>query len=227
MLVQMTSARRFNRWMADTLTPFINGSVLEAGAGIGNLTEYLFHPGSRYVAAELEPDHLEILTRRMQSRPGLTIAKCDLLQPDDLRPYRNQMDTVVCLNVLEHIAEDVCVLQNLYSCLRCGGHAVILVPQGPRAYGSLDRVLRHQRRYSKSELRSKLTAAGFHVDRMIEFNRITYPAWIFSSCIVKRKTLSGTQLRILDFLVPLWRRIDRFFPWPSTSLIAIASRDAC
>lgn len=227
MLVQMTSARRFNRWMADTLTPFVKGTVLEAGAGIGNLTEFLFRPGNCYVAAELDPEHLEQLTTRMHSQPGLTIAKCDLLDSDDLEPYRNQMDTVVCLNVLEHIGDDVRVLQNLRSCLRCGGHAIILVPQGPQAYGSLDQVLRHQRRYSKSELESKLRSAGFHVERVIEFNRITYPAWIFNSCILKRKTLSGTQLRIFDLFVPVWRRIDRFFPWPSTSLIAIASCNGC
>jgi 2-polyprenyl-3-methyl-5-hydroxy-6-metoxy-1,4-benzoquinol methylase len=227
MLVQMASARRFNRWMADTIAPFVKGDVLEAGAGIGNLTEFLFRPGSRYVAADLEEEHLEQLTRRMQSHPGVTIAKCDLLNSDDLAPYREQMDTVVCLNVLEHVDDDVAGLRSLRSCLRCGGRAVVLVPQAPRAYGSLDRVLGHHRRYSKSELHAKLLTAGFHLDRMIEFNRITYPGWILNSRILRRTTLSSTQLRCLDFLVPLWRRIDDFLPWPSTSLIAIASRDGC
>jgi 2-polyprenyl-3-methyl-5-hydroxy-6-metoxy-1,4-benzoquinol methylase len=227
MLVQMASARRFNRWMADTISPFISGVVLEAGAGIGSLTEVLFCPGSCHIAADHDENHLQQLAKRLGSQPGLTLARCDLLEPPDLRPYRDQVDTIICLNVLEHIEEDVLVLQNLRSCLRCGGRAVILVPQGSRAYGSLDRVLRHCRRYSKSELECKLAAAGLHLEKLIEFNRVTYPGWFLNSRILKRTTLSGTQLRIVDLLVPLWRRIDRFLPWPANSLIAIAARDGC
>jgi SAM-dependent methyltransferase len=225
MLVQMASAHRFNRWMADTIAPFIKGVVLEAGAGIGNLTEFLFHPGSCYVATELEDDHLELLRQRLGSQTGLTIAKCDLLEPLDLRPYQNAMDTVICLNVLEHIEDDAWVLRNLRLCLKSGGRAVILVPQGPRAYGSLDRVLQHCRRYSEAELGGKLIGAGFRVDQIIRFNRITYPGWLLNSRVLKRRTLSSMQLRLFDLLTPLWRRIDGLLPWPPTSLIAIASRD--
>ena len=227
MLVQMTSARRFNRWMADTLAPYIQGTVLEAGAGIGNLTAFLHRPGQSYIAAELEPEHLDALRARFPCRPGLTIARCDLLNPRDLRRYHSQIDTVVCLNVLEHIEDDVTALENLRLCLRCGGRAVILVPQGPRAYGTLDRVLHHCRRYTKPDLEDKIIIAGFRFENFIEFNRITFPGWILNSRILCRKTLSGAQLRLFDLLVPLWRRIDRFLPWPSTSLIAIASRHDC
>src|SRR5581483_8744931 len=227
MLVQMAGARRFNRWMADTIAPFVSGAVLEAGAGIGNLTEFLYRSENLYIAADLEDEHLALLSKRLQSCRGLTIAKCDLLNSNDLAPYRDQMDTVVCLNVLEHVEDDIAGLRGLLSCLRCGGRAVILVPQGPRAYGSLDRVLGHHRRYTKPELHAKLLAAGFHLNRMVEFNRITYPGWVLNSRTFRRITLSDMQLRLFDCLVPLWRRIDRFLPWPSTSLIAIASRDGC
>jgi 2-polyprenyl-3-methyl-5-hydroxy-6-metoxy-1,4-benzoquinol methylase len=227
MLVQMAGAYRFNQWMADTIAPFVNGAVFEAGAGIGTLTTLLFRPGGRYIAADLEPDHLHQLQTRLPRHPDLLIAECDLLKHSDLAPFSERIDTVVCLNVLEHIKDDVAVLRNLRSLLRCGGRAIILVPQGPSAYGSLDRVLRHFRRYSKSELESKIAAAGLHLERLMEFNRITYPGWFFNSRILKRRTLSGTQLRILDLLVPLSRRIDPFLPWPATSLIAVAARDGC
>ena len=227
MLVQMASARRFNRWMADTIAPYITGSVLEAGAGIGNLTRHLFHPGARYIAAELDDIHLQHLREHLGPQPDLTIAKCDLLDEDDLRAYRGAMDTIVCLNVLEHIDNDIGALHNLRSCLNCGGRAIILVPHGMRAFGRLDRVLGHHRRYSQSELSSKLTNTGFQVERILAFNRATYPGWILNSRILKRTTLSDTQLRIFDLLVPFWRRIDRLLPWPPTSLIAIASRHDC
>jgi hypothetical protein len=76
-------------------------------------------------------------------------------------------------------------------------------------------------------LYEKLVAAGFHVHRIIEFNRATYPGWILNSRFLRRTTLSSVQLRIFDLLVPVWRRLDRLLPWPATSLIAIASRDGC
>jgi SAM-dependent methyltransferase len=227
MLLQMASARRFNRWMADTIAPYVTGNVLEAGAGIGNLTRYLFRHGESYVAAELDDIHLRHLREHVGPQPGLTIAKCDLLDASDLSDYRARMDTVVCLNVLEHIDDDLSALQNLRSCLKCGGRAIILVPQGSRAFGSLDRVLGHHRRYSRPELNQKLSRVGFLVERILEFNRATYPGWILNSRILERTTLSDTQIRMFDSLVPLWRRIDRFLPWPPTSLIAIASRHDC
>src|SRR5579884_341148 len=220
MLVQMASARRFNGWMAVTVAPFVSGSVLEAGAGIGNLTEFLVEGSREYIAAEPERENLRLLAGRLGAHPGLRIVKCDVLEEGDLRDYYNAMDTIVCLNVLEHIEDDIAALRNLYSCLRCGGRAIILVPHGRRAYGNLDRVLGHYRRYTKAELQEKLALAGFHTERMMEFNRAAYPGWILNSRILKRTTLSGTQLRVFDFFVPLWRRIDRFLPWPATSLIA-------
>ncbi|HEX4751043.1 MAG TPA: class I SAM-dependent methyltransferase [Bryobacteraceae bacterium] len=221
MLVQMAGARRFNRWMADTIAPFVGGIVLEAGAGIGNLTEFLFRPGTPYVALELEEDHLQLIRERFGQQTGLTIAKCDLLEPLDLRPYRNAMDAIVCLNVLEHIYDDMSVLHNLRSCLSHNGRAIFLVPQGPAAYGSLDHVLEHCRRYSEYEFEGKLQCAGFRVQQMIPFNRATYPGWILNSRILKRKTLSSTQLRLFDATVPLWRGLDHLLPWPPTSLIAV------
>jgi SAM-dependent methyltransferase len=227
MLVQMASARRFNRWMADTIAPYVTGSVLEAGAGIGNLTRYLFVPGTTYVAAEIDDAHLQHLRDHLGPQPGLTIAKCDLLDACDLNAYRSALDTVICLNVIEHIDDDVRALQNLRSCLKCGGRAIVLVPQGAAAFGSIDRVLGHHRRYSKHDLRHKMELSGFHVDRILQFNRATYPGWLLNSRILRRTTLSSTQLRIFDLLVPLWRRIDSFLPWPPASLIAIATRHDC
>jgi SAM-dependent methyltransferase len=165
------------------------------------------------------------MQQRFGNRLGLTIAKCDLLEPLDVRPYRKAVDTVVCLNVLEHIGDDGSALCNLHSCLKPSGRGIFLVPQGPEAYGSLDRVLDHCRRYSEAELRDKLLAGGFRVRQMMPFNRATYPGWILNSRILKRKTLSSTQLRLFDAVIPIVRHVDRLLPWPPNSLIAIAERD--
>lgn len=226
MLVAMSGAKRFNQWMADTLLPFISGDVLELGAGIGNLTTMLCSGRQRYIATDLDAEALRHLRARVPHCPALETAKCDITKPSDFGRYRSSMDTVVCLNVLEHVEDDLTAMSNIYSCLKPGGRALILVPQGMRVFGSLDEVLEHRRRYSEIELQKKAAATGFRLERILRFNRTTYPAWFLNSRVLRRRSLSSMQLRLFDLLVPLWRRIDRFLPWPSTSLICIGLRES-
>jgi glycosyltransferase involved in cell wall biosynthesis/ubiquinone/menaquinone biosynthesis C-methylase UbiE len=224
MLRAMTGARRFNSWMADTLMPFVAGEVLEIGAGIGNLTALLCSGRERYIATDADEEHLMELRARLQNRPNLRVAFCDVLHPSELVPFSRRMDTVICLNVLEHIEDDIGGLRNIHSCLKNGGRAIILVPHNPAAFGTLDTVLGHYRRYTQEELNKKMASAGFRVERIIEFNRATYPGWLLNGRLLRRRTLSLVQLRIFDSLVPLWRRIDHVLPWPSTSIVGIGVR---
>lgn len=220
----MEDAGHFCRWIADVITPFLGSSVLEIGAGIGNLTRLLCSGRQEYIVTGRDDEYMHHLRRLMGHRPKLRAVVCDPANRADFEPFRGRMESVVCLNVLEHMPDDSAVLQNIYSSLKPGGRAVILVPQGARAFGTLDRVLGHFRRYSKLELEQRMSAAGLSVVRMLEFNRASYPGWIFNGKILKRHSLGRMQLAALNLMIPLLRRIDRFLPWPPTSLIAIGVR---
>jgi SAM-dependent methyltransferase len=220
-LHSLAAAPRFNRWMADTVAPFTGQRVLEIGAGIGNLTRTLIPRRARYVATDIDPEHLARLKTRFQHRPNLQVVPCDLSDPAAFAPLAGSMDTVVCLNVLEHVEDDLGALRNIHGALSSGGRAIILVPHDPRIFGSLDRALGHFRRYGRLELRDRMEAAGFAVERILEFNRVSRPAWRISGQWLERQTLGYWQLKAFDRLVWLWRRIDRFLPWPPTSIIAI------
>ena len=221
----LSGADRFNHWMADTISPYLGADVLELGAGMGNLTRVLARRRRRYVATDIDREHLARLRSCLHHRSNLQTMSCDVADPKDFEGFRGQMDSVVCLNVIEHIQDDGLALRNIYSALRPGGRALILVPQAATLYGTLDEALGHCRRYSKEELISKMTAAGFRLETLIEFNRITYPGWFISGRILRKRTLSRLQLSVFDRLVPLWRRIDRWLPWPSASIIGIGTRD--
>jgi len=214
----------FNRWMAETIRPFLGDTVLEIGAGIGNLTRHLAQRRRRYIVSDIDPEHLAHLRNRLHHRPNLVAARCDLTNAADFTPYAGQVDTVVCLNVLEHVTDDLGALRNLLTVLKPGGCAVVLVPQGQWAYGSLDIVLGHVRRYSKPEFIRRMEQAGFTVERVIEFNHVTLPGWFLSGRIFRLRSFSRFQLAVFDHLVWLWRRIDRFLPWGPTSLIAIGRK---
>ncbi len=224
-LATMSRAHRFNRWMADTIAPFIKGDVLEVGAGIGNLTMLLANDEHRYVATDTDEESLAELRRRMQYRRSIECRIFDFSKAEQIDLFRKSADTIVCLNVLEHVAEDQAALANMRECIRPGGMAIVLVPQDPNLFGSLDEVLEHKRRYTKEELSNKISSAGLRLVQMIEFNRATRPGWFLNSKVLRRTTISPLQLRFFDLLVPLWRRIDQQLPWPANSLIAIGVAD--
>ncbi|MBZ5728221.1 MAG: glycosyltransferase [Acidobacteriia bacterium] len=221
-----SDAPRFNRWMVDTIRPYLGKKVLEIGAGIGNLTRVLVARRRKYVATDLDLQHLERLRARLAGRPHLETALLDASRAEDYGPFRGQMDTVVCLNVLEHIEDDLGALRSMYATLQEEGRAVILVPEGQSIYGSLDKELGHCRRYSEEQLRRRMAEAGFAVDAMLRFNRISRPGWWLNGTILKRRTISRFQLKNFDRMVWLFRRIDAHLPWSPTSIIAVGRKPA-
>ena len=214
-------APKFNRWMADTIRPYTGKRILEIGAGMGNLTRQLAKRRERYVASDIDAEHLGRLRNRLRHRTKIEVATCDLTNTADFERFAGSMDTVICLNVVEHMEHDVHCLRNIYSALASGGRAIILVPHGQEIYGQLDIVLGHYRRYSHQQLRQVMTEAGFEVMEILNFNRISRPGWYVKGRLLRQTRIPRGQIKMFDRLVWLWRRIDKFLPWHPTSVIAI------
>jgi glycosyltransferase involved in cell wall biosynthesis len=223
-LDRLATARNFNSWMAETIAPFLGRRVLEVGAGIGNLTRRLAAGRELYIASDIDDQHLGRLSARVAHRPHVRVAQIDLRKAKDFEPFGGQVDTVVCLNVLEHVEDDEKALKNIHRVLEPGGRAIVLVPQDQRIYGELDAVLGHFRRYSAAELRHKMASAGFEIEALFDFNRITTPGWWWNGRVLRRRTISSVQLRIFDSLVPVWKRVDKWLPWRGASLIVIGRK---
>ncbi|HYG75590.1 MAG TPA: bifunctional glycosyltransferase/class I SAM-dependent methyltransferase [Planctomycetota bacterium] len=223
-LASISKATRFNRWMADTaVRPFMGHRVLEIGAGIGNMTLQLL-PRERYIASEMDPLHLEVLDSLKQRNTSLEAVSIDAEKAEQFAPYAGQVDTVVCLNVLEHIPDSAAALKNMYDVLEPGGRAIILVPQGPWLYCPLDKALEHVKRYTPQQLNEALKAAGFEVRKTFHFNRIGVFGWFLNGKILRRTRMAKYQLKMFDSLVWLWRRIDWLLPWHGLSIVTIAEK---
>src|SRR5881396_1734968 len=117
-LERMAAAPRYNRWMFDRLRPWVGRRVLEIGAGIGNMSAFLVDR-ERVVLTDTERYYLDRLRQRFAGR----------------------LDTVVCLNVLEHIEDDRASLRAMHDLLQPGGRLVLLVPSLRALYGTLDEAL--------------------------------------------------------------------------------------
>jgi glycosyltransferase involved in cell wall biosynthesis len=218
-LARLNRAPRFTRWMADTVRPYIGKRVLEIGAGIGNMTLNLT-PQPVYWATDINPLYLDSLRKLCSTRPYLHVAYIDVTDPTSF-PTDQLFDTVICLNVIEHVRDDVAALRNIRNVLEDKGRAIVLVPQGPNLYGSLDQVLGHYRRYTREQLISVGVEAGFHVQDILEFNRAGVLGWWLNGRVLKQKNFGLLQIKMLNLLVPLFRRMESWLPLPPLSLIAV------
>lgn len=220
----LSKAPKFNGWMADTIRPYLSNYVLEVGAGIGNLTDALLDGQQRWITTDANVQHLSLLQNKFRGYANVEVRRCDLMRSEDFSALEGSVDSIVCVNVLEHVEDDMLGLRNLYSSLTPGGRAVVLVPQGPGIFGTLDESLRHYRRYSPSGLAQKMRDAGFEVERLIHFNRASMPAWYLSGRVLKQRALGVRQMRIFDRMVWILRKIDNLLPWPPMSIIAVGRK---
>ena len=223
-LHSLERAQRFNRWMADAIAPQVGARVLEIGAGIGNITTELL-PRDLYVASDINPQYLSYLRNLALGKPYLEVDRLDLEDSAGFARWSGSFDTVVCLNVLEHVNDPLPALRNMRSALRPGGRLVLYVPQGPWLYSSLDEVLGHRCRYRKTGLAEELRATGFRLESMRDFNRVSVPGWWLNGKLLRKRQFGRLQLKLFNMLVPLLRGLDPVIPAPGLGILAVATRE--
>jgi len=222
-LLRLSRAERYNRWMFQQLLPWLGQRVLEVGSGIGSFTRYLTGR-DLVVATELNPRYLRILGNTFERHTRVEMMPLDLADFDPAPLWARHLDTIVCLNVLEHIEDDRGVLRRLHDSLAPGGRLLLLVPAHQWLFGSIDRAIDHHRRYERAGLVRKLEEAGFLVEHTQFFNRLGVLGWWLNGKILRRTRVPGFQLHLQNLLVPLLRA-EMYAPLPfGLSLVAVARR---
>lgn len=224
MLAELERTPRFNLWLGHTLRPFLGDRVLEVGAGVGTLTSQ-FIPREVYVATDTSSHFLHYLRSYSFGKPYLRVLKFDPTEKQDLQRLEREFDTVIAINLLEHAQDETQALRNLRETLGLRGRAIIVAPQQPSLYGSLDRYLERRKRYTANEVRQLLEDAGFTVEKMIDFNRASVPGWWLNGKVLRRSKFSRIQLKMLDMITPVLRQLDRFLPWRGLTVIAVAVKN--
>ena len=219
----MAQAKNYRNWMYRLLAPSIGQRILEVGAGIGNFTE-LFLDRELIVPSDKHQSCVEYLKTRLNTSPNVKPFQLDLENPAaDQNLSDFSFDTVICVNVLEHVQDDLRALSYMHSVLAPGGRLVLLVPAFQFLYGSVDRAIQHHRRYTRKDLIPKMRQTGFKIEKAFYMNVIGMFGWFWNNRIMKIEEENSAQIGLFDhYIAPLAERIERLVPPPfGLSLIVI------
>jgi glycosyltransferase involved in cell wall biosynthesis len=217
--VRLSRAPNYSRWLADLLRPYVGARVLEMGAGNGSLTLHLI-PRAEYVASDPNPLFVRELRKLSDTRPYLQAAEIDPADSGSL-PNGRSFDTVICQNVLEHVDDDAAALRGIAAAVEDRGRILVLAPNAPWMYGAIDGSLGHRRRYTRRELALLAERAGMRCVETIAYNRASSLPWWFSGRVLGRRHFGLFQVKFVNWITPVLRKLDRYLPLPPLSLIAV------
>jgi len=217
-------ATNYYDWILDSFAPFLGRRIIEAGAGIGTVSEMILSRADPRALLLVEPaaNNAAILDTRFRADSRVRVVHGYLEEIE----HSWKADTIVAVNVMEHIRDDGEFLRAAHSLLEPDGSLLLLVPAVPAIYGSLDRAFEHYRRYTRRGLTALLEEHRFKIAQIRYMNALGVLAWMVSGKILRRKTLGRRQVQLYDrAIIPLLRRVESIIRPPiGQSLLVVARK---
>ncbi|MEO8572924.1 MAG: class I SAM-dependent methyltransferase [Pyrinomonadaceae bacterium] len=217
-LEAMSFAENYHRWILSELRPYLGKSLVEVGAGTGSFSELLLEcrPTSLIL---VEPSEMVSKLRERIStvKTGATLRILD----SSFREVSDEIagakpDSVIYVNVLEHIEDDSAELAAVFDALAPGGRVFIFVPAHPWLYGAFDASVGHFRRYRRSELEQRTRAAGFEILVLKYFDFVGIAPWWVKYRLLRSAKLEPKAVELYDrWAVPVTRALESAFTPPT------------
>jgi 2-polyprenyl-3-methyl-5-hydroxy-6-metoxy-1,4-benzoquinol methylase len=207
---------RFNNWMYGHIKAGLKekmGNILEVGSGLGTISEKIIHdmgPSVHITLTDVSVTYVQSLKIKYSSFKNVSVSRMDLNNKEEYSKIGyEKYDTIVAINVLEHVRDDLLALHEIYKMLKKDGILIILVPCHKFLYNVIDKNIGHYRRYTKKELYNKIKETNFTAVCMYYLNTMGVVGWYFSGNVLKNGAISPTASRWFDRLVPLLGYLDR------------------
>jgi SAM-dependent methyltransferase len=223
-LDSLDGAGNYAAWIFELIEPHLGDEVLEVGAGHGTFTKMLARKTKRVVACDMSERCVDRLRERFRPEEHVEVLHGSI----DSAAAHGPFDSVVVINVLEHIEDDDGALRDAGTLLKPGGRVVLWVPAFSFLYSDFDRRIGHHRRYGRTGLRTQLTDAGYEVRDIRYVNAVGAVAWLVLARILRRTPTKSAPVQIFDkYFVPVLKRLERRRHPPfGQSVLAIAARPA-
>ena len=227
-LEAMSFAVNYHRWILSLFKPYLGERVVEVGAGTGSFSELLLEQRLQSLSlVEPSVEMYQQLCRRMEEVSAPVKTYNDIFENVADRIRANERpDSIIYINVLEHIADDVHELSVINQTLAAGGRLLIFVPAFRWLYGSYDRQINHFRRYTRSELEQKCVAAGFRVIASRYFDLLGVLPWWVKYRLLQSKNMEPGAVKFYDQrVVPIAKSLEsRVTPPLGKNVLLVAER---
>lgn len=213
-LEAMSFALNYHRWILDEFRPLMGSRIVEVGAGTGGFSELLLRLSFEKLIL-IEPSLMfEQLRMNLSGNERVSIIQSTFLQAaNDI--LHERPDSIVYVNVLEHIDDDAGELDLVHKTLVPGGRIFVFVPAHQWLFGGFDRAVGHVRRYSRASLQKKCVQAGFKIVRSINFDLLGVAPWWIKYCLLRSNDLSPQAVALYDRVaVPVTRFFESTFGAP-------------
>lgn len=212
-----------DRWLVDFFRPYLRSRLLEVGCGWGNILRLVEGHVSEITAIDVDEESVRHVQDMYRTHPSFTGVVGDICDPRIVETLGEDFATVLSVNVLEHVDDDLLALTNMKRLLTPGGFLVIVVPAHARLYNRMDRAIGHYRRYSKAEMETKLTQIGCSAVVLRYINPLGALGWLVNGALLGRTTPPAGQLKLMNAIVPILRSLERLGEPPfGVSLLAVA-----
>lgn len=222
----IAEAHNYMNWLVEQFRPYLRGDILEVGIGHGSYCP-LLKPYGNYLG--IDHDAQSVAEARLRF-PDIAFQQCDILDRSQLRSIApTGVDSVISLNVFEHIEDDEKAIANIIDLIRPGGHLLVSVPAMMALYNELDRLAGHVRRYSTARFRDILARQPVEIVRLNYINPVGALGWWMNS-LSRPKSLDSEainrQIRLFDrYAIPVSKTLDPLFrSLFGQSVICIARR---
>lgn len=220
-LESISQAIWYNQWTLRKFKQYLQGKILEVGCGIGNFTKTLTNYGQVF-AIDIDDNHISQTIKKLA---GIGQVGFGDIERGEYFFKDQQFDTIVCLNVLEHVKDDKLALNNLYKLLKNEGFLILLVPAHPFLFGEIDKSIDHYRRYIKLELTKSLAGLGFKVIRSRSLNFLGALGWFLAGKILKEDIVNENNIKIFNLIAPFILPLEDLFEPPiGTSILIVAEK---
>ena len=222
-LNSVSKCESYNRWVFSLFERYVGDSVLEIGSGLGDISKF-FKNRKRLVLVDNNKKFISHLENEYKGKGNAVVIRQDI--NEDITWLKKFCpDTVVCVNVLEHIEDDSRLLKKIHDILQPGGNMIILAPALKSLYSDFDVMVGHHRRYSKRELRDKIVAAGFREKSIFYFNILGALGWFVCFKIMRSQKINERWLGLFDKIVFILKNFERLVkPALGLSIVVICAK---
>lgn len=218
----LESVDKYFSWVYDVIKPFTGQRILDIGCARGNITDFV-KGRELVIGIDVLEDFVNDYKNRFKNFKNISAFKCNIEKDNAEFLLNKDIDTIICLNVLEHIENDMQALKNMHRILKTGGKLIIQVPAFACLYGTLDAADIHFRRYGKKEIISRITAAGFKIKKVFYFNIAGIIGWFISGKILKDKHFKKDRGILFNSIIPFLRFIEKAIKPPIGLSIFVAA----